>query len=941
MNSNNADNRGLTMNYKITAAVAAALSAGLTFTQTAQAQEEASAPPLQEVVVIGSRIPRLQTQGAAPITTISAEEISSKGLTNVPDLLKSITQNGGATQSQQSFSGSDFTPGAEQVDLRGLGPNHSLVLVNGRRIADFPLPLDGLSNFTDISNIPIGMIEKVEVLSGSASAIYGSDAMAGVVNFVLKKDVEGLDISYRYGTPTADGGGDSHRLSLSGGFSKDKFQATFGLELLDQRPLWAFDRSIQDSTADNPTTEAPIARRDFLRIEPNDEVYIDPGQATCASLSNLNKGTIGWGTRPGWGPYDDDLEDWGDGHFCGSEESIGYGTILNSRRGATGFASFNYDLSDTTTLFADVMLGVSNVKTFKDVTAWNYQAEDGNEEGTFFNEQVGDLDNWYRQFTPEEMGGLERSMIKSDQTTITITPGIKGSFNDQWNYEAYFNHSQYKVTASWPQIVAARANAFFLGQQQGVDDDSGLAIFDANPDRLYTPLSEADYRSIAARTVYHPESRNDYASFTVTNGELFSLPAGAVGFAANVEAGNQAYALNPDPLALEYYYYSWKDQDGHGSRNHFSGSYEFRIPVVSTLELSTAGRYDTYHFAGNDVGKFTYNFGMEFRPVDSLLVRGYYGTGFRAPDLHYVFAGEGNVESSGNDYYLCRTEEPDEELGDCSYSDLDVIARRSGNRELEPETSTSWGAGLVWSPNDNIMVSIDYFDVKLDDQVQNLRVDNILEDEADCRIGETQNGTAVDPNSPTCLDAIARVTRYPAGSPSEGEVSSVRVNPINIANESTDGIDFGLRYRQPIGEYALIFDASYTKVFNHESQQYTGDPVIDQFEPDSGFVIPQSKATASVTFDAGPWSATLHAQYLDELANYDEDGFIDSSVLLNASFDYQFTDAMSARLTVDNLTDEMPVKDPTYNGYPYYDVAWFDSVGRTVYFTIDYKFGAK
>jgi outer membrane receptor protein involved in Fe transport len=929
------------MNQKITVVITAAVSAWLTiFNPAATAQEAPTAPPLDEVVVIGSRIPRIQTQGAAPITTISADEISAQGLTSVPDLLKVITQNSGATQSQQSFSGSDFTPGAEQVDLRGLGPNHTLVLINGRRIADFPLPLDGLSNFTDISNIPIGMIDKVEVLSGSASAIYGSDAMAGVVNFVLKKNIEGVDFSYRYGTPTEDGGGDSHRLSMSAGLSRDRFHATFGLELLDQRPLWAFDRKIQDSTADNPTTDAPIARRDFLRIEPNDEVYIDPGQATCASLSDLNKGTIGWGTRPGWGPFDDELDDWGDGHFCGSEESIGYGTVLNSRRGATGFASLNYDLSDNTTLFADILVGVSKVETFKDVQSWNYQDELGNEEGTFFNDQVGDLDNWYRQFTPEEMGGLERGMIKTDQTTITITPGIKGSFGDsQWNYEAYLNHSEYKVTASWPQIVAARANAFFLGPQTGVDEDSGLATFDADPARLYTPLSQADYNSIAARTVYHPESRNDYGSFTVTNGELFNLPAGPVGFAANVEVGNQAYDLNPDPLALQYYYFSWKDQDGHGSRNHWSGSYEFRLPVVKMLEFSTAGRYDNYHFAGNDVGKFTYNFGLEFRPVDSLLVRGYYGTGFRAPDLHYVFAGVGNVESGGNDYYLCRTEEPDVDIGDCSFADIGVIAIRSGNRELEPETSTSWGAGLVWSPTDNLMVSVDYFDVKLDQQVKNLRVDSVLEVEADCRLGETSNGAAVDVNSPTCQDALARVVRYPVGSPSEGAVNTVRVNPINIANESTDGIDVAFRWKQPIGASSLTFDASYTRVFNHESQQYVGDPVVNQFDPDSGFVIPRSKASASVTFETGPFSATLHALRLDEIANWDEDGFIPASILMNLSMNYDFTEALSARLTIDNLADEMPEKDVTYASYPYYDVSWFDSVGRTVFFTIDYKFG--
>jgi len=874
--------------------VLAAAIAVISLAQLAHAQEDNT--NLEEVTVIGSRIPRLKAEGPAPIYTLDSRQIESEGLTSVPDLLKALTQNSGSTQSEQSFSGTDFTPGAEQVDLRGLGANHSLVLVNGRRIADFPLPLDGLSNFTDISNIPIGMIDKVEVLSGSSSAIY---------------------------------------------ISRDRFHAVFGAELLERKPLWAFDRKIQDSTADNPTTDAPLARRDFLRIEPNDEVYIDPGQATCDSLSSLNKGTIGWGTRPGWGPFDDDLDDWGDGHFCGSEQSIGYGTILNSRRGATGFASLNYDLSDTTTLFADVLIGLSKVKTFKDVQSWNYMDENGNEEGTFFNDQVGDLDNWYRQFTPEEMGGLERGMVQNDQTTMTITPGIKGMLGEQWKYEAYLNHSQYKVKVSWPQIVAAAANELFLGPQTGFDDDSELATFDADPARLYTPLTREEYDSIAARTTYNPEARNDYGSFTLTNGELFSLPAGPVGFAANIEAGNQAYELNPDPLALGYYYFSWKDQDGHGSRNHWSGSYEFRVPVASMLEVSTAGRYDNYHFAGNDVGKFTYNFGLEFRPLDTLLLRAYYGTGFRAPDLHYVFAGSGQVESGGNDYYLCRTEEPDEELGDCSFADLNIIAVRGGNRELEPETSKSWGAGLVWAPNENLSLSLDYFDVQLEDQVQNLRVDNVLQDEADCRLGETQNGTAVDIGSPTCVDALARVTRYPDGSVSEGEVASVRVNPINIANESTDGVDLGFRYKQPVGEASLTFNASVTKVFSHNSRQYVGDPLVDQFNPASGFVIPRSKASASLTLDTGPWSATLHAQRLGTLANWNEDGFISSSMLLNASLEYKFSDTAGARLTVDNLQDRNPVKDKTNGSYPYYDVSWFDSLGRTIYLTVNYQFGAQ
>ncbi|KAG1188002.1 hypothetical protein G6F35_014342 [Rhizopus arrhizus] len=135
-----------------------------------------------------------------------------------------MTQNGGETQSQQSSSGADFSPGAQQVDLRGLGPNHTLVLVNGRRIADFPMPFKGRSNFTDVSNIPLGMIERIEVLTGSASAIYGSDAIAGVVNFILKKKADGTTIDTRMGT-TSEGGGESFDMSLASGFSRGNFNA--------------------------------------------------------------------------------------------------------------------------------------------------------------------------------------------------------------------------------------------------------------------------------------------------------------------------------------------------------------------------------------------------------------------------------------------------------------------------------------------------------------------------------------------------------------------------------------------------------------------------------------------------------------------------------------------------------------------------------------------
>jgi outer membrane receptor for ferrienterochelin and colicin len=228
---------------------------GVAASAAAQAPASSSVQQLDAVQVTGSRIPRAQVEGPAPITVINAEQIRSSGFTSVPDVLRAMTQNGGETQSQQSSSGADFSPGAQQVDLRGLGPNHTLVLVNGRRIADFPMPFKGRSNFTDVSNIPLGMIERIEVLTGSASAIYGSDAIAGVVNFILKKKADGTTIDMRMGT-TTEGGGESFDMSLASGFSRGNFNAVYSVELQSQTrcgPMSATSRT-------RPRTAPPRAR---------------------------------------------------------------------------------------------------------------------------------------------------------------------------------------------------------------------------------------------------------------------------------------------------------------------------------------------------------------------------------------------------------------------------------------------------------------------------------------------------------------------------------------------------------------------------------------------------------------------------------------------------------------------------------------------------------
>lgn len=886
----------------------------------ALAQDAGSTSGAEEIIVTGSRIPTIRDQGPSPVTVIDSDTIRQNGYTSVPELLAAMTQNSGETQSPQSGSSADFTPGAQQVDLRGLGPNHTLVLVNGRRIADFPLPYIGRSNFTDISNIPVSLIDKVELLSGAGSAIYGSDAIAGVINFKMKEKLDGITLDYRYGF-TEHGGGESHRFTATAGWSTDRFNISGGIEYLDQSPLWAYDRAIQDSTLDNPVNT--LARRTFLRIDENVD-YIAPPAGACDALSSLNGGTVTLYNRPRYGD------------FCGSQESIAYGTIISGRKGFNSFGTMSYELSDNAKLFTDFQFGISNVRLMYDVTAWAFEQSSSSADNYFYNAYTDQLEDWSRQFTPEETGGLEMQRIK--QTTYSITPGIRGSFGDSWDYELSFNYSRYQSVVRWPQIINSKAQDLFLGPRLGIDDDSGYPIYNANPTRLYTALTTAEYDSISADTVYRPYSWTSNLQATLTNGELFELPAGPVGFAAVAEYGKQGYDLRPDPLALTDYYYSWRDSDGKGKRSHGAIGGELRVPLLDFVSVTGAGRYDWFSFAGREIGKFTYNGGIEIRPTDSLLFRAAYGTAFRAPDLHYVFTGPGNLQSSVNDYYLCAVEEPDEDISDCTYSDTGVVVNRNGNSDLRAETGKTFTAGFVFAPSSRLHLSVDYFDVRLDNQVADLSIDTLARTEADCRPATPGGATELDPNSPTCQDAIARISRFTSGSLA-GQISSVRVNPINIANERTNGIDIAIRGSVPTSFGTFSLSLGHSHVFDHTFQQYPGDPIEDKLAVDSGYYLPRDKSTGSLSWENDGLRLTVSGTRLGKLPNYDEDAFIKASYLFNATVQYDFTDHLRASLTVRNLLDTNPVKDPTWSSYPYYNTSWFDSIGRSAFLQVTYKIG--
>ena len=232
------------------------------------------------------------------------------------------------------------------------------------------------------------------------------------------------------------------------------------------------------------------------------------------------------------------------------------------------------------------------------------------------------------------------------------------------------------------------------------------------------------------------------------------------------------------------------------------------------------------------------------------------------------------------------------------------------------------------------------FNIKMRNQVQDLRADEVMQNEYKCRTGIEQASSAL------CVDTLSRIVRGP-----DGGIYSVYVNPINIAREDTSGLDFSANFRVPtrIGDFAL--NGSYTWVDKHEIQPYPDQAVIDMFAVNSGYDIPRTKASARLSWSRAAWSASVQGQRLGRLPNgwsYDEvweDGdpgpTIEATYRYNGNLQYNFSDRAQLSLSVVNLTDEKPPVDPTYTSYPYYDISWFDTEGRSYFLQFTYKFGGK
>jgi outer membrane receptor protein involved in Fe transport len=319
------------------------LAANAAMSQESQPQDNnTQATELDKVVVTGSLIPQTKLETFTPVTVISAEDIKVRGFTSVSDAIQQSSFATGGIQGAQTSA--SFTQGAETVSLFGLSVSYTKYLIDGRPMADYPALYNGSDAFNNISGIPIDLVDRIEILPGGQSSLYGSDAIAGVINIILKKQIDAPVLSIRGGTYT-EGGGDSGRISAAKGFSfaNDRFNLMIGAQYENAEPIWAYDRDLTRQYNTNGTT-APLAGRDWLVYSPFTSYhFLDP--AGCANVADGFDGTEQLQTRPGFG----------DENYCGSFYSPGYRTLKNSKEAFQVYTHATYDINDKHQLYGDVL----------------------------------------------------------------------------------------------------------------------------------------------------------------------------------------------------------------------------------------------------------------------------------------------------------------------------------------------------------------------------------------------------------------------------------------------------------------------------------------------------------------------------------------------------------------------------------------------------------
>jgi iron complex outermembrane receptor protein len=912
-------------------------------TTQSESKEEEKPTTLDRVTVTGSLIPQTQIETSTPIMVITAEDISARGFTSVLDVLSSSSlASGGVAGGETSAA---FTQGAETVSMFGLKPSYTKYLINGRPMANYPGLYGGTDSFNNVSGIPIDVIERIEILPGGASSLYGSDAIAGVINFILKQDHEGTSLRIRGGGYT-EGGGSAMRFSLTNGFNAfdGRLNSVTSVQYETSDPIWGYDRDLTDSYNTSGYSTA-YAGRNYL-VYNSSGSYLLPDGIDCSNVTSQFAGSTDLRTRSGYGSY------------CGSFESPGYRTVKNGKEAFQLYNRTIWQLSDSAHLYGEVLYNhdINEYASGSSYTWWGTSSK----YGYYYDPDYEQYLNLQRVFSPEDIGGAgyEDILNKDTNETYVVTFGIQGAFGKSWDYDVNISRNETKLDSRsfvrWADPINNYFDENILGPQLGLD-----------PTYNYYPVFQPDYEAFFS-TELTPEEFDSFTGYgtakaktwinqlrgQLTNSDLFTLPGGSAGIAIAAEAGNEGWDYQPIDGIMDGAVWGQTDVAGSGHRTMYAVMAELRLPLFDMLTASVSGRYDAFEAYGDTVDKATWSAGLEFRPVDSLLVRGKYGTAFKAPTLSDQFQGFSGSYGYTTDYYRCGLEgyTPADTEG-CQYDNEQIYITKEGNPDLEPITADTWNVGIVWAPINNFSLSVDYYGWDIENEVDQLSTGDVLREEYYCRRGEAGPGVI------TCDDAYSWITRG-----ADGTLESVYTPRVNIARQKLELFIVGAKYQLDIGRFGeLFFSANYTNKRKHDLQTKPGEAYLDLInDPGANWSYdagPKWKADGSIGWHIGKWTTTLYANMKGSTPNYlayatDSWDYVHSSgakagkwgtyTTFNLGVDYQMQKNLSLTLQVNNLGNKLPdgqaynypgTSTTPYNNYVY------SVYGRSIFAELKYNFG--
>jgi len=869
---------------------------------TAQAQES----KLERVEITGSSIKRLESENALPVQVIKREDIDKTGATTAAELLRNLSSNTAPLADGASIT--DNTGGQRgfnAANLRGIGVSSTLVLLNGRRLANFASPGD--RSGVDLNAIPAGAIERVEVLKDGASAIYGTDAIGGVINFITRKDYQGIDVS-GYVARTQEGGAGKRTGTIGAGYgdiATDRFNVFGVLDIQQLDSLRSTERQFLRERPLTDTVPFYLSSRPFpgnLRLSGtaatrnaqlaaiNAAGYRFNGQPFSERTVNLSAP----GCNPPASVYSADFQP----QACGYDYMADTEIYPDSRKiSFTGRGVFQ--LNNDTQLFAEVLKARAE-------TTYVLSPNPTTIGGVTFAQINPYLPTPISNASPFEVrvraveAGNRTNEVTSDSDRFVA--GINGTAFKDWDYSVALNYASNEVADKY-------VNGYFLFNEFA----AALRAGQINPLGASTPAGRALIETLRINDVARKSKGSTAAVDGKLSGNVGELAGGPLAVAVGGELRRESQKFTPSALLVSNNIGGDRDSSGtsppivatNNSRNIASVFGEVVAPVTKELEAQFALRFDHYEKVGNTTNP---KVGVRWQPSKTFLMRGSAGTGFRAPSFSELY----RPTSFGTSPAF---------LFDSVYGDFDQFPTvKEANPDLKPEKSRQFSLGIVVEPANDVSFSVDYWNIQKRDVISDLYEKTILE-------------------NPTRYAAY--ITRDPAD-----DYPTILLKKENQGKLKTSGIDVELNARgpaTPVGRFSAGISGTY--VLTYERQFGPQEPLVSnvgRFLNDQ--VIQRWRHRANVDWENGPFTASLGNTFY---SGYTDDSYlpdtaprrVSSYTLWDLSASWRPIQAMKLRAGVINLFDKQPpYSNQSYYFLSTYDPTYTDPRGRTFFLSASYSF---